>query len=91
MICSNQECQKDFLPATHNQIYCSPECCRTTTNKRIKADYHAKKARLRGEARYCSCGSALSRYNKYSLCSECGARRETSERHELLEMFGVHL
>jgi hypothetical protein len=35
MICANKECAKDFEPKTHNQKYCTDECCRIATNRRI--------------------------------------------------------
>lgn len=74
MICANQSCKKEFVPGTHNQIYCSSECCKIVTNENIKRKYHERKARLNGSERYCSCGTRLSRYNKYDLCSACEAR-----------------
>jgi hypothetical protein len=43
MICSNKECSKDFDAKTHNQKYCSDECCRVATNKRIMEKYYEKK------------------------------------------------
>ena len=46
MICSNKECAKEFDAKTHNQKYCSDECCRIATNIKIKQKYYDKKARL---------------------------------------------
>jgi hypothetical protein len=72
MICVNSECKKDFNPKTHNQKYCSDECCRIATNKRIMEKYYEKKAIKSGAARECrSCKSQLSRYNQDTLCSTC--------------------
>jgi hypothetical protein len=42
MICGNKECAKDFDAKTHNQKYCSDECCRIATNKRIMEKYYEK-------------------------------------------------
>lgn len=65
------ECQKEFAFKTHNQKYCSNECCRIATNKRIMEKYYQKRARLRGEERLCKCGSPLSRYNPEDICEMC--------------------
>lgn len=90
MICGNEECGKTFESNTHNQKYCSPECCRTATNKRIKAEYHANRARLRGEQRQCACGNFLSRYNPGKICQQCEAKKITRTRIAVLEHFGVY-
>lgn len=90
MICGNIECQKPFEAGTHNQKYCSPECCRTATNERIKAQYHANKARLRGAERRCNCGNLLSRYNSGKICSQCEAKKSAKTKLEILEHFGVN-
>lgn len=72
MICINSECQKDFDAKTHNQKYCSDECCRITTNKRIMQKYYEKKAIKKGALRNCKkCKSVLSRYNSENICSSC--------------------
>lgn len=91
MICGNIMCAKSFQAGTHNQVYCSPECCRVATNERIKAEYHANKARLNGAKRSCSCGNLLSRYNPGKICSTCEAKKSTQRRNQVLEHFGVSL
>ena len=53
MICINLECKKKFDAKTHNQKYCSDECCRVSTNKRIMEKYYEKKAIKNGALRYC--------------------------------------
>jgi hypothetical protein len=65
------QCKKDFEFKTHNQKYCSPECCRKATNKKIMKKYYEKKEILAGKKRNCKCGSKLSRYNMESLCNLC--------------------
>jgi hypothetical protein len=35
------ECKNDFEFKTHNQKYCSQQCCRVATNKRIMEKYYA--------------------------------------------------
>ena len=72
MICLNKECNKEFNPKTHNQKYCTDECCRIATNKRIMEKYYEKKGIKNGAVRYCkSCKTKLSRYNQNSICSVC--------------------
>ena len=72
MICFNSECAKDFTPKTHNQKYCSDECCRIATNRRIMEKYYEKKAIKNGAPRVCkTCKTKLSRYNQNNICSTC--------------------
>jgi hypothetical protein len=89
MICAYEECGKPFEPKTHNQKYCSDECCRTATNQKLKDQYYEKKARLQGKKRMCKtkgCETALSRYNGDSTCSKCKAAEQKSKQNELIEM-----
>jgi hypothetical protein len=81
MICSNKECAKEFDSKTHNQKYCSDECCRVATNKRIMEKYYEKKAIKNGSLRQCKkCKSQLSRYNTDLICSKCNKEaRDTSK------------
>jgi hypothetical protein len=72
MKCSNSECAKNFNPKTHNQKYCSDECCRIATNRRIMEKYYEKKAIRNGAPRVCKkCKTKLSRYNQNEVCSTC--------------------
>ena len=72
MICQNSDCKKEFVNKTHNQKYCSDECCRVATNKRIMEKYYEKKAIRNGSKRVCKkCYFQLSRYNESDLCSSC--------------------
>ena len=91
MICANPNCNKHFDPKTHNQKYCSSECCKIVTNEDIKRKYHEKRARLKGAARSCrnGCGTALSRYNKYDQCSYCDAIQLEQERYQLKGLLSV--
>jgi len=73
------ECQKDFEFKTHNQKYCSNQCCRVATNKRIMEKYYEKRRRLSGEERLCGCGAPLSKYNASSICIVC-ERKEVKNR-----------
>jgi len=87
MICANKECAKEFDAKTHNQKYCSDECCRIATNKKIMEKYYEKKAIKSGAKRLCTeCGARLSRYNQLSICSKCEKNSAIKNRHTLLRM-----
>lgn len=72
MVCLNIECGINFKSKTHNQKYCSDECCRVATNKRIMEKYYEKKAIKNGAPRKCKgCTALLSRYNTDVHCAKC--------------------
>ena len=69
------ECGKQFEFKTHNQKYCSNQCCRIATNKRIMVKYYEKRDRLSGKKRDCiECSTTLSKYNSNDLCSSCESK-----------------
>ena len=80
------ECKNDFEFKTHNQKYCSQQCCRVATNKRIMEKYYAKKARLSGAVRLCKCGSRLSMYSPDPICTLC---YEASKKEKTVIAMGV--
>jgi hypothetical protein len=85
MICGNKECAKDFDAKTHNQKYCSDECCRVATNKRIMEKYYEKKAIKKGALRKCKkCYIKLSRYNDNTVCSICEKKITAASKDTLL-------
>ena len=87
MICSNKECAKEFTPKTHNQKYCSDECCRITTNRRIMEKYYEKKAIRGGAFRPCKkCGASLSRYNQDKFCASCTKKTDIDNRKKIIRM-----
>jgi hypothetical protein len=91
MKCAYKKCNSgiDFVPKTHNQKYCSDECCRTATNEKLKEKYYEKKARLAGKERICKrngCNTKLVMYNESDVCSGCIADDKEKERKELIEM-----
>ena len=89
MICDNKDCtnSKEFTPKTHNQKYCSDDCCRIATNKKIMEKYYEKKAIRSGQKRLCkSCNSRLSRYNTLDICSKCEKNNSKSDRNKILRM-----
>ena len=89
MICANKECAKKFEAKTHNQKYCTEECCRIATNRRIMEKYYEKKAIRNGALRACKkCHTKLSRYNETSLCVSCNRKMEkdSDNKSKLLRM-----
>ncbi len=89
MICIYEKCDNEFIPKTHNQKYCSDECCRIATNEKLKQAYYEKKARLAGKKRLCKtkgCEVVLSRYNNTSICDKCVGAKKEAERKALIEM-----
>ena len=91
MICAHKECLNEFVPKTHNQKYCSDECCRIATNIKIKERYYENKARLNGKKRICknsSCKVILSRYNENKYCSKCMSKEEKNDRLFIVEVAG---
>lgn len=86
MICGNSECAIDFEAKTHNQKYCSDECCRVATNRRIMEKYYEKKAIRGGAVRKCKCGNMLSRYNQNTVCSICEKNSGIKNKSRLMEI-----
>jgi hypothetical protein len=89
MICVYDKCNNEFEPKTHNQKYCSDECCSIATNEKLKKQYYEKKARLSGVERKCStkgCNVILTRYNSTSVCNKCVGAKKELERKSLIEM-----
>ena len=89
MICIYEECKREFEPKTHNQKYCSDECCRTATNQKLKEQYYERKERLKGKKRICkttNCQTSLSRYNEGKICGKCKADQEKKKKTDLIEM-----
>ena len=80
------ECLNEFEFKTHNQKYCSNQCCRVATNKRIMEKYYAKRARLKGEKRLCACGRLLSRYNPEPICATCVNDNKKNKKYQALEV-----
>jgi hypothetical protein len=92
MICANDGCENTFNKSTHNQKYCSDECCREATNRKIRDKYYEQKERLAGKKRKCStksCKNILSRYNEDNICNECLSKSENEKRAELFRIINV--
>lgn len=87
MICANDGCENEFEKTTHNQKYCSDECCREATNLNLKKKNSEKKNRLSGKQRICStrgCRTILVKYNESSVCELCEAKKKSKELKDLL-------
>lgn len=79
--CARPGCGVVARKTTHNQKYCSNECCRIETNRKIMKKYHERAAIKRGKKRTCkTCSTPLSRYNEGDTCGSC----ETAKRNENL-------
>lgn len=86
MICFNSDCAKEFDAKTHNQKYCSDDCCRVATNKKIMEKYYEKKAIKNGAKRLCKkCKSSLSRYNTELICSLCLKSGNSKHNKKIME------
>jgi hypothetical protein len=87
MKCLNIECKKDFISKTHNQKYCSDECCRIATNKRIMEKYYEKKAIKNGAPRKCKgCVGFLSRYNNDLYCAKCIKSKSSNYKKKIMDL-----
>lgn len=87
MICGNLECGKEFNAKTHNQKYCSDDCCRIATNRRIMEKYYEKRAIKKGAKRECKyCKSKLSRYNQDLICAACLKNSEIKAKNFIMEI-----
>ena len=79
--CARAECDNVFLMGPHNQKYCSNECCKIETNRKVKEKYHERMAIKRGKQRVCSCGTKLSRYNESNKCGPCQQKKREDNRN----------
>ena len=89
MICAYAECNNEFEPKTHNQKYCSDECCKIATNLKIKEKYYYKKARSAGVKFKCAsrgCNQILSKFTDDLICENCKAKQKTKERKDILDI-----
>lgn len=76
-VCKNEECNKEFVAKVYNTIYCSPECRKVVTNKKLLENYYRKKEN-KNKKRVCKtkdCLTVLSKYNKEDICEQCKTER----------------
>ena len=89
VVCARKECATPFVKVTHNQKYCTNECCRIETNRKIMEKYHERAAIKRGKKRSCkSCGTSLSRYNEGKICGACETRKREAHVGEAAALVG---
>lgn len=87
--CALPECGKPFEPKSYNAKYCSIECQKTATNRRLLEKYHEKKAARAGKKRVCKsfdCNTILSRYNSDVHCETCQARLARAKRENIFDI-----
>lgn len=76
-LCANEECGQEFIAKVYNAIYCSVECRRVITNKKLLDNYYEKK-KNKTTKRICKtkdCTTILSSYNKENICEQCKKER----------------
>nr|DAT56976.1 MAG TPA: hypothetical protein [Caudoviricetes sp.] len=76
-VCSNPDCLKTFIAKVYNTIYCSAECRKIITNKKLLDNYYRKKEN-KSKKRVCvtdNCTTILSRYNDEDICEQCKKER----------------
>lgn len=89
IVCANRGCKNKFNPKTHNQKYCSDDCCKIATNRKIKEKNSARLDRLAGKKRVCKnkgCGQKLGRYQEDNTCNVCQAKEREKDRQDILRM-----
>jgi len=75
--CKNEACGKVFTPKTYNAIFCSPDCRRIVTNRKLLENYYKKKE-SKNKKRVCvtqKCNTILSSYNSEDICERCKRER----------------
>lgn len=87
-VCAREGCDVVADRKTHNQKYCTDECCRLATNKRIMEKYYERQAQRKGTARYCKrCDiTKLSRYNDSSICNGCKSEGQVAANNSVIAM-----
>ncbi len=82
--CARPGCEVVVKKTTHNMKFCSANCCRIETNRKIMENYHEKVAIKNGKKRLCrECGiTNLSRYNQSTMCSSCEHKQKELHRDQ---------
>ena len=86
--CAREGCENQATRKTHNQKYCSDECCRLATNSRIMENYYRRRDQRQGKPRFCTvCESTkLNRYNDSQICASCKTKREIEVNNSVVDM-----
>lgn len=75
--CANEDCLMPFVAKVYNTIYCSAECRKIVTNKKLLEKYHERKIN-KTKKRICKnkdCNTVLSSYNREDICESCKQKR----------------
>lgn len=89
-ICARSGCDEAYVRKTHNQKYCSDECCRIATNAKIMERYYENKRRRSGAPRVCDeCNAVLSKYNLTDRCASCEANKIANQKSLVLQQIAV--
>ena len=88
-VCARNGCNAIGVRKTHNQKYCTDECCRLATNTRIMEKYYERQDQRNGKTRFCKVclTTKLSRYNDGQVCSSCKTKREVAANAAVADMF----
>jgi hypothetical protein len=86
--CAREGCDIEYHQKTHNQKYCSKECCRLATNRRIMVKYYDNRDRKNGAVRMCKkCNETkLSRYNETQTCASCKSKSQVDANESVVRM-----
>lgn len=88
-ICARKGCDNQYTRKTHNQKYCSDECCRRATNDKIMVRYYENKLLRSGKPRYCDCGAKLSKYNFTKQCATCESLTIEDDVRDVMDVMSV--
>ena len=75
-------CQKEFIPTSNRQIFCSKDCCYQARQDKTKADREAEKGNHYYRQRVCAvCGSTYwPTHSQQKLCSEEYQKQNHNEK-----------
>ena len=75
-------CQKEFIPTSNRQIFCSKDCCYQARQDKTKADREAEKGNHYYRQRVCAvCGSTYwPTHSQQKLCSEECQKQNHNEK-----------
>jgi len=82
-----EDCQKEFIPTSNRQIFCSKDCCYQARQDKTKADREAEKGNHYYRQRVCAvCGSTYwPTHSQQKFCSaEC---KKVNHNKKTLEFY----
>jgi hypothetical protein len=86
--CAREGCENTFVLKTHNNKYCSLDCSKEETNKRIMRRYYKRKERRSAKGRVCEvCNETkLSMYNDSDICGQCDNIQDSTLRNSVVRL-----